>query len=282
MDDWPEYITQAFEAVRLDDTEVDAEKAIESFASRWGGLDLETFQRVLETGQGRDKAIAIFALGYSGKPEVRSLLLPLLHSLHRLERWASAFCLGQMLDESAFPVLQEMLTEGLFDQEIDGDTSMDEDTTWYESRRTLVASLLGEWNNPTIVPALHRALQATWQREQQATSPRYPWTNFRQFWHYYQDSLALTLGQLGAFGVLTTLDLPLPRLRIAMIYLVLEHLLTVPGKRYRNTIDEIMVSEALKEDVILILEQRFGYSPAKGAALIEQFIDDHFARTKEE
>jgi hypothetical protein len=48
--------------------------------------------------------------------------------------------------------------------------------------------------------------------EQQVTSPRYPWTDFRQFWHYYQDSLALTLGRLGAFGALTTLDLPLPRL----------------------------------------------------------------------
>jgi HEAT repeat protein len=241
MDEWPDYIIKAFEAVDLADTEEDAEKAIESFASRWGGLDLETFQRVLETGQGRDKALAIFALGYSGKPEVRSLLLPLLHSLHRLERWASALCLGQMQDESAFPVLQEMLTEGLFDQEIDGDTSMDEDTTWYESQRTLVTYLLGEWNNPKIVPALRQALQATWQREQQATSSRHPWTDFRQFWHYYQDSLALTLGQLGAFGALTTLDLPLPRLRIAMIYLVLGHLLTVPGKRYRNTIDEIIL-----------------------------------------
>ncbi len=282
MDEWSDYITKAFQGFYPSYNPGEAEEAVETFASRWGGLDLETFRRVLETGQGRDKAIAIFALGYSGKPEVRFLLLPLLHSLHRLDRWASAFCLGQMQDESAFLVLQEMLIEGLFDQEITDDVSMDEHNTWYESRRTLVASLLGGWNNPTIVPALRQALQATWQREQQVTSPRYPWTAYRQSWHYYQDSLALTLGRLGAFGALTTLNLPLPRLRIAMIYLVLGHLRTVPGKHYRNTIDEIMVSKALKEDVILILEQRFGYSPAEGAALIEQFIDNHFARTKEE
>jgi hypothetical protein len=282
MDEWPDYITKAFQGFYLSYDPGAAEEDIETFASRWGGLDLETFQRVLETGQGRDKALAIFALWYSGKPEVRSLLSPLLHSPQRLERWASALCLGQMRDEVAFPVLQEMLIEGLFDQENSGDTSIDEQRTWYESRRTLVASLLGGWNNPKIVPALRQALQATWQREQQVTSPRYPWTDFRQFWHHYQDSLALTLGRLGAFGALTNLDLPLPRLRIAMIYLVLGHLLTVPGKRYRNTIDEIMGSKAVKEDVMLILEQRFGYSPAEGAALIEQFINDYFARTKQE
>lgn len=50
MDDLPEYITQAFEAVDLAGTEEDVEKAIESFASRWGRLGLDIFKQVLGTG----------------------------------------------------------------------------------------------------------------------------------------------------------------------------------------------------------------------------------------
>ncbi len=76
MDDRPDYITKAFQGLYLTYDPGAAEEDIETFASRWGGLDLETFQRALETAQGRDRALAIFALWYSRKPGMRSLLSP--------------------------------------------------------------------------------------------------------------------------------------------------------------------------------------------------------------
>src|SRR5260370_37088140 len=156
MDDWPEYITQAFEAVRLAGTEEDAEKAIESFASRWGGLDLDIFKQVLEERKGQDRLIALFALGYSQEPEARLLLLPFLASPHQRERWACAVCLGQLRDERAIPVLKEMLLEEGYENLTGDDNSLYQVDFCSETQRGRAASLLAAWNIPQSVPSLRQ------------------------------------------------------------------------------------------------------------------------------
>jgi HEAT repeat protein len=167
MDEWPDYIIKAFDAVDLAGTEEDVEKAIESFASRWGGLDLDIFKQVLEEGKGQDRLIALFALGYSQEPEARLLLLPFLTSPHRRERWACAVCIGQLREERAIPVLKEILLEEGFENLTGDDSSLDQADFWYETQRGRAALLLAEWNDPQIVPLLRQAPQATWQRGQE-------------------------------------------------------------------------------------------------------------------
>src|SRR5215467_1595080 len=73
--DFPLHIDRAFREFYHEGLE----EAIEAFASRWGGLDWETFQHVLEVGQGVDKLIALFALGYLATPETQALLASFLH-----------------------------------------------------------------------------------------------------------------------------------------------------------------------------------------------------------
>src|SRR5260370_6860655 len=71
---------------------------VEAFASRWGGVDLEHFQQALESGEGEDQVLAIFALGLTGMAEVADLLAPFLLRGPRMQPWASALCLRIMKD----------------------------------------------------------------------------------------------------------------------------------------------------------------------------------------
>jgi hypothetical protein len=276
MIEWPDYLDRAFSAISI---YTGAEEAdLEAFASRWGGLDLEIFMQVLKAGQGKDKLIAIFALGFSGVFEAQALVVPLMQSHQRMERWASALVLGTMKDERALPFLQEMLLEGWPDQSVPTDLGSNEDTAWYENWRPAVASCLGASGNPYLAPLLRQALQASWNYEQQVAPSQPSWHIFRQFWHYFQDALASGLGQLEAFGALIHLDLPVARLRISLIHLVLGHLQASTRYRPSELIAQMMSNKELKQEVVTVLEQRFGFSAAEGAEMIAQFIDDYFAR----
>src|SRR5215467_506284 len=192
MPQWLDYINRAFQVFYDSGMGGGAEEAIETFASRWGGLDLETFSHVLEVGEGQDKLIALFALCSSGQPGARARTLPFLHSQVRMERWASALCLGEVKEEQALPVLQEMLQEGLFGQGVQ-DVSMEDNAMWYELHRRRVASLLGGWGTPSLVPVLHQALQASWEREQQVRDPLHSWSWSLAHYHNFQDSLSFAM-----------------------------------------------------------------------------------------
>jgi hypothetical protein len=52
MAKWPEHVVYAFEQAGYHNPPY-LELAIEGFASRWNGLDVETFIRVLKEGQGK-------------------------------------------------------------------------------------------------------------------------------------------------------------------------------------------------------------------------------------
>lgn len=270
MDEWPDYIIKAFEEVDLADTEEDTEKAIESFASRWGGLDLDIFKHVLEEGDGQDRLIALFALGYSQEPAARLLLLPFLASPHQRERWASAVCLGQLRDERAIPVLKAMLLEEGYENLTGDDNSLDQVDFWYETQRGRAALLLAAWNDPQLVPLLRQALQASWQRGQERATQ----TGERSFPPHSEDAIAFALGKLGAFGALLPLEQPSPRLRIALIHVALGYLYT-RGHRYHNIMMELGERTPLGKEVIRVLEEHVGVSTAQARAIIGQFRDDY-------
>ena len=69
----------------------------ETFASRWGGLELEHMRLAFEQGSSDDRILAILALGAANIPELETLLLPLIEvqGTPRTSRWTSALCLSR-------------------------------------------------------------------------------------------------------------------------------------------------------------------------------------------
>lgn len=84
---WPEYVYRGFGGVYYAESYDDQD--IEAFAKRWGGLDIDTFERIVREAEGEDKVIAIYAIGYANSPHVRVLLTPLLQSPVRMGRASS-------------------------------------------------------------------------------------------------------------------------------------------------------------------------------------------------
>jgi hypothetical protein len=247
---WPEYVIYAFEQAGYEDYELN----IEAFVSRWGGLEIETFARVLKEGQGEDRILAIFAIGFTRSPWTRELLLPFLHSAVPIEQCASALCLGKMREEQALPVLVSMLTEFFPPKEW---PSFEGDDLWFYNGCRLEALLiLAEWARPEIVPALLDALQAFRHLEQlipeQHTIPR-------RYWRWCQGRVMYALGWLGRFDVLTTLRAEEPMLSSRKVYLALGYLhahLAYPDVFTRG----FRALPGLREQVMGVLKEQFGLS----------------------
>lgn len=262
---WPPSIQRAFEQIHYGGYQ---DEVIEKFAHRWGNLTLETFQHVLDMAEREDKLIALFAIGYSGAAQAREILLPFLQSSNRMERWASILCLGEMQDEEAFPLLIELLQEGL-----DGSHQNEDDgwvTGWYGIERLMVARLLGEWGHASAVPALRQTFKKVWALEQQDSVYSY-------LWYDYEDALANALGRLEAFGALTAIELPARRLRLAMIEMALGY----QRIRQRAPLSLLIIFPSrtdFQEEVAGVLERHFGLSKEERGHYIEQYVDDIFAR----
>src|SRR4051794_37867848 len=92
---YPDYVEFALGMIRFYVTDNDIEFFVECWTERWGGIDLSTFVRVLKEGQGEDRLLAIFVLGYTKEAWTHKFLLPFLHSSLSAERWASALVLGE-------------------------------------------------------------------------------------------------------------------------------------------------------------------------------------------
>src|SRR5579859_2865819 len=164
---YPQHVAKAFINVSYDDSDPQCEgwqwrpfhelveEAIESFAKRWGGLDDNTFQNVLQEAKGRDRLVAIFAIGLRSLPQATTLLAPFLESTNQLERCAAACCLAMKHDERALPVLEEfLLCEPPTDEQ--GRPAPGADI-WYDSYRADIARLLATWGPPSVVPVLRKA-----------------------------------------------------------------------------------------------------------------------------
>ncbi len=143
-------------------------------------------------------------------------MVPLLDSLVDAECWASACCLGLLKDERAIPALEQMLVAIRSPQQ--RQLHQPGFGLWFPLSRHRIAALFGTWGPPTIVATLRQAFERIWHWQKQGYCY---WTE-----DDYQDYLCCALGQRGAFGALSGLDLYGPRLRLAMIALASGSLLT--------------------------------------------------------
>lgn len=260
---WPEYIDRAFRAFYYGGQ---YEKAIEAFAQRWGGFDAQSITRVLSEGTREEKALALFALGYSDVPGAREILLLYLQSTEPMERWVSALCLGEMKEERALPALFHMLDEFLPPRV----HPLEREGGLYHFWRIKIAHLFGEWGRSDLAPVLRHGLEKSWNIEQ-AEQP-----DHKQVWHAYQDELVYALGRLGAFGALAGFSFPEPRFRLWMVTLSCGSLQA--RHRYGDLLTQLQINEELKAEVAQVLEQRFGLSAPERAECIDRYADVYFAR----
>ena len=168
----------------------------EGFTQRWGGLDAEHFARALQEGQGEDRLLAIFALGYHHTRWVAELVLPLLQSPEPQERWASALSLGLMHEERAFPVLLTLLTECLPPPDRPSDKG--ENRWLYNQWRGQMILVIAEYNKLEAIPQLLYALQ-TFQNIEQAIPDR---PGLRRYWSMCQGKVVYVLGWFDRFEIL--------------------------------------------------------------------------------
>lgn len=152
----PGYVDYALMRLWTLEHAVTDRRYIETFSSRWNGLDQEALAHALAAGGHVDRLFAILALGHMRTPETHALLLPLLQSPDPLERWASATVLAQVGEQQTLPVLCAMLTEFL-------PTQLDEyfaatAALPYENQRSYGPRLLGMLGDVRAVPALRQAL----------------------------------------------------------------------------------------------------------------------------
>jgi len=267
MFDYPEYVIEAF--VNTYGEEI--EDLIEAFVSRWGNLTIETFVRVLQESQGEEKVLALFAIGSSSLStiQIREALVPFLTSADRMERWASAYCLGEKKEEQALPVLLGMLEEGLSPQ------WNDNDWYWYEGFRAMIPNILAEWEDLSLIPALRHALHTVYALEQQIhLLPHEGWRSFQAMLHW-------ALGRYGCFGAVAGLQLRESRLRLAMTQMAWGHLQAHTSYQDLFTVIVEQENAVVKQELIKVLEHRFGLSEEESRLCLKRYGRDSLTYTEE-
>jgi len=278
---YPRHIARAFLAVSYDDQqeveygEISGEsyhelvrEAIVSFTQRWGGLDNAVFLRVLQEGTGRDRIVAIFAIGYSDLPQSSEVLAPFLQSSNLLERYAIACVLGFRHDEQALPVLEEYLLNEPVDEQ--GEYLLGADV-WYYSYRHHIVRLLATWGPSSLVPILRRAFLQLWEKEQKY----YPFPpDFET-----NDALFYALGRRNALGAMHGFVLPEPHRRLGMLFLALGYLHA--HEHFEDMLQEIRESQRLKEDVARVLIEHFALTQEESWHAISCFSIDYEKRVEE-
>jgi sugar lactone lactonase YvrE len=254
MFELPEYLVRAFTQLYFRGL---SEEKYEDFAGRWGGLDDAAFYRALSQGQGDDKALAIFAIGYSGTPQAIEEIAPFLHDPERMARWASALCLGEQGDERALPTLETLLLEGLTVEEYrrayqHQDEQEADVMFWCKAIRYQVPIVLARWDRPALIPLLREGFKRYWEIELALSHPP-------GFPLAYYDRVAYALGQRGALGALTGIDLLPPFYKTAVVYLALGYLDATDGLVPMIGMGvEHVYYEPLRSQVTQVLAERFG------------------------
>jgi len=236
-------------------------------------------------GRIRDRAVAIFALGYRQPSQIQELLEPYLHSSFPWERWASALALGRLNDEKALLAFLTLLQENLPSAWITcNDPEIYNDFLRRNHHRFEMIKCLGDWGNSYVVPDLHQVLNKYIEEGKQleALLATNGLDMERESLYALEDHIAYALGQLGAWGSLRALLWSDRRQRIATVLMALGGLQIhqkVPTFRqwlfkpnFADTIlDHVLLDE---EQVKRILASRFGYTPDEQTFLLQQFPDD--------
>ena len=252
---WPKYIDYAYSALGYEEYK----RQVRIFIRRWGGIDLDTFVRVLKEGQGEERVLAIFALGYTRTPFARELLLPFLQSTEPRERCASALCLGQMREEQALPVLCAMLTA--FFPPKEQPASVADGRWFYNGCRLEAIMIIAEWARPEVIPELLKALQAYWDLEQ-AIIEHSHFGIGSDYWRRCQGRVAYALGWLGTFDLLSTMDVGEQRRLAWNVYLALGNMhahIGIPDV-FMNFEEYIGKSRGFHDLVCYVLEEQLGLS----------------------
>lgn len=282
-DRYPKHIARAFIAVNYDDRMPILEKehhyrpyhelvteAIQSFTHRWGRLDDNVFVQVLQQATGRDRLVAIFALGQSELLQAADLLAPFLTSSDFLERCASAIALGFRRDERALPALEEYLLTDVPTQEIEVDQvgsirrPLPEAELWYKSYRAWIVRVLATWGPASMTSTLRTIFLNLWGQESEKW--RRDYTTL--------DALLYALGRRGALAALHGILLPDPYLRLAMIYLALGKL--GADERFDDLYVAMLGKKELQEEVALVLAEHFALSEQDIQEAVSSFGIDHF------
>jgi len=272
----PKYVIRAFRQIYFESL---SEEKYEDFASLWRGLDDTAFHRALGQGQRDDKALAIFAIGYSGTSQAVEEIAPFLYDAERMARWASALCLGEQGDERALAYLELMLLEGLTLEEYrrayQGEGGQEAHVTfWCKEVRYFAPSLLAKWNLPTLIPVLREAFKRYWEIGRALSHPP-------GFPMGYYDQVAYALGQRGALGALIGIDLLPPFHKTAVVYLALGYLdatagpVTVTGMGIED-----VNREPLRSQVMQVLAERFGLPEEERENCVEHFFTNSHDRQR--
>lgn len=274
---YPCHVAQAFLAVSYDDdgmlTEEDisipyqhrVEEAIQQFARRWGGLDNLVFRRVLQEATGRDRLVAIFALGTKSTmadAEALALLNPLLSSSDQLERCAAACMFALRRDERAIPVLEEYLLHE--PPENEQGQYLPDASIWYDNYRSRVARLLATWGPPSIIPALRQAFLHLLGQEEEKGANTYDQSA--------QDALCYALGKRGALSAFHGVELPAQRRRIAMMYMALGYVQA--DERFDRLYDAILLDRGLQQELAEVLMKQFALSEEESKQIVYEYPAD--------
>ncbi len=269
----PSYADAAFTDVYSEGAD---DNVCEAFASAWGGLDLAAFQRAFAHGQGDDRIVAIFALGATATPQITESLLSLLtHSSWRMERFASALCLGRMNEQQALPLIETLLLDGLdldeYRKAVQENGHPLYELDWCGGRRSGLVYFLREWHSPTLIQTFHRGLQALW--EIQKTLHPFP------FEVDSYDGLAYGLGSRDAFDALNGIDFPPAHRNTALVYMALGHL-DARGRPESGLglMGEMLSNTDLRQDVAAVLSQYMGLSPQEQQDCVNNFY--HYANAR--
>ncbi len=276
VDRYPAHMARAFLAFDYDESDplsegwqwrpyhLLVEEAIRSFVTRWGGLDDATFVRVLHEGRGRDRLVAIFALGHNPAVHAADLLVPFLESTDQLERCAAAVMLGLRRDVRTFPVLVEYLLHEPPRDEQGPYLFVPEASIWYESYRRRIAALLATWGPEWFVPVLRQAFLRLWQWEQEHGGNVYLYDT--------HDALLYALGRRGALAAVHGIELLVPRRRLAMLYLAAGSLRL--AERFSDPTREMSFNQAVQQEIAVVLERHFALAEEEARTCVAAFYND--------
>lgn len=264
----PNYVEYAFSATRVIGKDT---RYIRQFAKRWGGLSLASFAQALREGDKHEQQVAVFALGYTESAWARDLLLPLLASQYSEVRWAAAISLGQQRVETAFSVLIDMLQEFL-------PPHPPITNNWFDIEHIHIAHIFGSWGKRDAIAPLHQTLVRLWQSELLRSAKE-----DGTVWWYYQDALVYALGQLEAFDLLATLDIPQKRKRFWQVTAIMGYL-NAERLFHKNPVQIVQAAfnseelTAFLALVVTLLHEHMAMSPTEADFAVRNYDSDYFVR----